>query len=221
MVKDIIIDKKNINYLDCAHIVSCILLSKQKKSEEKNQDNKSQKKNRDEENIKRRVYDALNILISASIFRRSNKVVSLIENTFHRELKKQHCYTGLIQLNKIKYKRLELVGMIKKYAIVKNIIERNKANPCNEKINVPFSMVHRADGKSGKVKLESTENCKAYTVMSGTNLILRGDLNALLSSKMCQEISRSKFDKYVDETKVAMKSKLGSYPTYLDTQIPM
>ena len=86
---------------------------------------------------------------------------------------------------------------------------------------MPFSMVHRADGKGGKVKLESTANFKAYTVMSGTNLILRGDMNALLCSKMCQEISRSKFDKYVDETKVALKNKHGSYPVYLDTQIPM
>ena len=221
LVKNIIVDKKTISYPDCAHIVTCILYESQRKLDVKNQSKESAKRHRDEQNIKRRVYDALNILVSGNIFTFNNKLVGLMENSFLKETQKQNSFGLLIYLNKIKYKRIELIGMIKKYAIVKSIIERNKANPTDVKISMPFSMVHRADEKGGHVKLESTANRKFFTIMSKTNIILSGDMNALLSSRMCSEMSRSSFDKYVNETKVGLKNKLGYVPFFQETKIPM
>ena len=87
---------------------------------------------------------------------------------------------------------------------------------------MPFSIVHKAVDGGGPVKVESVANSKLVTIMSKNNTILRGDLNALLTSRMSAEISRIKFDQYAAEAKATMLDKLGEIPQFLiENEIPL
>ncbi|KRX01514.1 hypothetical protein PPERSA_01417 [Pseudocohnilembus persalinus] len=74
-VKQIVQEKKKTSYKDVAET----LVKQMKELYNGHLSEKEQQK--DEQNIKRRVYDALNVLIAANVIQKHGKVVSSIENT--------------------------------------------------------------------------------------------------------------------------------------------
>ena len=124
---------------------------------------------KDEKNIRRRVYDALNVLISVGVLsKQSKKVQPLKKNNQNK-------------LHKIKY----LKALTEKYLLLKGLIERNKfLKKSFKSLFLPFSLisVSKQDEKPVKVlanfqrtnvtvKLsQSFEICNSDDLLSKTNI---------------------------------------------------
>lgn len=81
---------------------------------------------KDEKNIRRRVYDALNVLISVGVLSKDNKKVQVV----HKEP------------NPIMEKLKKLKDLTEKYLILKSLITRNKQQKRTEKsIFMPFNVI--------------------------------------------------------------------------------
>lgn len=83
-----------------------------------------------------------------------------------------------LQYNIVKYKKLELLGMIKKYAIVKNIIARNKLHPKEKKVSMPFVLIHKAGKKPCDIDYVKSEDNKKVSLFSTGDMTLHGNMQA-------------------------------------------
>ena len=171
-------------------------------------------------NIYRRVYDAQNILAGACILEKRNKSIFLPETSFYKEVYQQKLCEAKAPYNKLKYKRLELVGMIKKYAIIKHYIERNKAHASEARIYLPFVTIGRGANKGGYVKAENILDEKKAYVTSEINLKMHGDLQSLMIFKACRQIPDNSYNAYIKEVTQKIEQKFNYVPEYLKGSIP-
>ena len=110
--------------------------------------------------------------------------------------------------------------MIKKYAAVKHLIQRNKICESTERINFPFVIIGRGASKGGYIKLETTKNDKKASVMSQINLKMHGDLQSLLMFKACRDIPDTQYNGYIKEVIDKIGQKFNNIPAYLKYHIP-
>lgn len=125
-VRDIVSKKKKTSYKEVAEALLQDLSQKLK--------GKSQSEiSKEEQNVKRRVYDALNVLIAAEILRKEGKLVCFEHSASGSQGKKKQKYDkeGLLeQIQEIKKRKKEkmeaLQELVFKSLALKNLIRRNK-----------------------------------------------------------------------------------------------
>lgn len=87
-------------------------------------------------------------------------------------------YENKLQYNLVKYKRIQLIGMIKKYAIVRNIIARNKIDPQEKKVGMPFVLVHKCDKKAKDIEFTKSKDSRIVSLFSSGDMRLHGNMQA-------------------------------------------
>jgi len=152
-VRDIVSKRKKTSYKEVADALLQDLSQKLK--------GKSQSEiSKEEQNVKRRVYDALNVLIAADILRKEGKLVccepSAVINSQGKKKNKQDKGSLLEQLQELKRRKKEKVEALQelvfKSLAIKNLVRRNK-----EKAEIEL-MVKKGVGANSLKKNSSTSN---------------------------------------------------------------
>ena len=68
--------------------------------------------------------------------------------------------------------------MIKKYTIVRHLIQRNNAQPSDPQIKLPFVTIGRGDAISGNIKAANSIDGKKIYLRSEINFKMHGDLQS-------------------------------------------
>ena len=221
-VKNIIVSEKASTSSGCSQIIYDIMIAEIKSNQDKAKNIIPPKADdRTEINIKLRVNDAQKILIAANIFQETNKQISLSKGLFSSEVRKYKLFGLKTQQNRIKYKKIELCGMIKKYAILKNIMARNKIIPSEKKIAMPFLMVHRKNHNTSKMWLEQLENDKKALILCTGDVVMHGYMKVQLSSKMVQTMPNFAFKTYIKEAVQKLSDHMGFTPSFLEEESPV
>lgn len=101
---------------------------------------------RDEKNIRRRVYDALNVLIAADILEKKGKLVSL---RAHNYVKKAPETDSMLN------KRQKLKELVDQYSSTKGLVSRNMKKCTNTQIfKIPFVVVMTSDTVKSELNLD-------------------------------------------------------------------
>lgn len=221
-VKDIIIVNKSTTYPRCAEMISSMFAAELKIRQKTTESSKLLEIIEKEKiNVMRSVYQTQNILISAKIFQEVDKTVTLDENAFRIDVSRYRWFAFNTQQKLIEYKRAQLCGMIKKYAILKNIIARNKITPKKSHISMPFLVVHRTDHHNSKMSLEKSEDDKTAKIFCTGDIIMHGHMKAQLSSKIVKTLPDHGFAIYIKEAIAKISEKQGSIPSFLEEGGPL
>lgn len=94
------------------------------------------------------------------------------------DVMRSRLYENKSNYNIIKYKRMELMGMIKKYAIVKNIIARNKLYPQEKRIGMPFALIHASGKDASDIDYIKSADKRKVSLFSTGDMTLHGNMQA-------------------------------------------
>lgn len=125
---------------------------------------------KEEQNVKRRVYDALNVLIAANVLKKVNKNVYYNESGFFnfittkkemasaQEVKhrREHLLRELDRKEVENFKKkLHLKDLLTKLFAVKNLIKKNKVGNRNRFVSFPFMLASPSNCSDSHVTLTS------------------------------------------------------------------
>ncbi|CAG9323684.1 unnamed protein product [Blepharisma stoltei] len=139
---------------------------------------------KEEKNIRRRVYDAINVLIAAGVLERDEKNVrwkaefnvgELVEKREFLEKRKRE----------VDAKRLEFKEILNKYLAIQNLINRNTINPKGEPaLQFPFLLVSTSDSPTNSMSIKVNSSATALELKFGEAITMFGDMDVLISLKM-------------------------------------
>ncbi|OAG29043.1 transcription factor Dp-1 [Nematocida displodere] len=121
----------------------------------------------EDKNIKRRIYDALNVMCAVDIVRKDKKMVYLIDNTLcecaseidKRLLSLGHATTSTSKLReRIEEKERHLEDVLRRKDLLLQLIERNKEKEeteDKEKLHFPFIII--STGKKSRIDCETND----------------------------------------------------------------
>ena len=160
----------------------------------------NEKSLKDEKNIRRRIYDSLNVMKSMKLFNRDSNSKTImwnydqefdplneIENKNEGDEKNNDCKIDsgyIVELKKdIKEKKEKVILLSKELQGLKNVLERNKREdenvPENKKLYFPFIVIEFPNNKDPKVNVALNENqTKAHFGFDEADAMY-GDLDAV------------------------------------------
>ena len=147
-------------------------------------DNEGPERVKEEKNVRRRVYDAINVLIAAGVLERNGKNVSWKENwenvendSRKSELEKRR--------RRIEEKKIGLQNFINKLLAIKFLIHRNKKNiTLKPAVRFPFIILSTLDAPKNTMSIKVNPNATFLQIKLGKPIHLFGDMDVLLSLKM-------------------------------------
>lgn len=139
-------------------------------------------KEKEEKNIRRRVYDALNVLIAAGVMGKRGKLVVWrgAELCYQPPTESQERYQ-----NSVYEKRRQLQELVEQYSSLKALIDRNKRKAGTDRVYLPASLVT----STGKAHISmSLDSRQPELCISSPAPVIKHDL---LSSLSCLRLSKS------------------------------
>lgn len=142
---------------------------------------------KDEKNIRRRVYDALNVLISAGVLHKVNKKVQVVKNVPNPDTEKAK----------------KLKGLTEKFLMLKCVIERNQARKRNNQgIFLPFNLIvtGKKAEKSISVSIGLHRNCakikinQEFSILNSDELLRKMNLSVNFESVPAELLGFFKFE---------------------------
>lgn len=180
IVQEIVVKKQSTTYKEVAQIIlndtlnsgSLQLSSKPEIAKE-------------EQNIKRRVYDALNVLISAGILLKEGKRVR--KNDVNKKIKISSKQMSIKALrNALVQKKSNLEKKTQQLELlsdeldgIKRLIARNKAAPTNKYISFPFIIVKPSALPNTEIKVNKQADCLKFALYSNHQFQVYGDLEVV------------------------------------------
>ncbi|CAD8149931.1 unnamed protein product [Paramecium octaurelia] len=137
---------------------------------------------KDEQNIKRRVYDALNVMIASKVLKKEGKkVISGMQGKTKTRRNETDNQKEELQTSKsiIKEKKKRLKELFTKMIALENLIKRNSTNELKNKFMFPILTLQ---GNQQQIKLRM--DSKVLKIMSQQRLVLHADLDILVQMKM-------------------------------------
>jgi len=145
--------------------------------------NKTKRKAKEEQNVKRRVYDALNVLIAAKVLRKASKIVYFNDSDTDRNYKhEKKCLSKSLQQKEmiIKKKKIQLTNLVEKFVEIKGLIDRNIANQPKAQVKFPFLLIGPAGGNNTVVTFEMQPDYMKLLLQSNKEMMVYGDLEVLI-----------------------------------------
>ncbi|CAG9314043.1 unnamed protein product [Blepharisma stoltei] len=139
---------------------------------------------KEEKNVRRRVYDAINVLIAAGVLERNGSTVNWKEEWSALEIDEKR--NELEKRRKeVEAKRNEFKEILNKYLAIQNLIYRNTNNPKTPPaIQFPFIVVSTADSHKNSMSIRVNKTATSLTLKFQEHATLFGDMDVLLSLKM-------------------------------------
>ena len=154
-----------------------------------------EKNGKEEQNIKRRVYDALNVLVSSGYLIKEGKIVRKNEvskriKTFSKQSQIESLRTSLAQQkDSIKSKKIQLEKNKYEVECLHRLIERNKTRSDNNLISLPFFIVKASNSDSSNMHIKKQIDCQKYGLFSNRPFEFFGDLE-IVSMLERQNVSK-------------------------------
>jgi transcription factor Dp-1 len=139
---------------------------------------------KEEKNVRRRVYDAINVLIAADVLERNGRNVSWKENWDHVEtdLRKEEVEK---RIKRVEEKKKNLQAAINKYLAIRVLIHRNKKNTSlRPAIRFPFIVLSTPDVAKNTMSIKVNANTTFLQIKLAKPISLFGDMDILLSLQM-------------------------------------
>ncbi|RNA18451.1 transcription factor Dp-1 isoform X1 [Brachionus plicatilis] len=152
----------------------------------------------DQKNVRRRVYDALNVLMAMNIISKEKKEIRWIGLPCNT---KQECNDLEIdrskRLDRIEQKSQTLKNLILEHIAIKSLIERNKMQSENKsKIELPFVALC-TDNKTA-IDLNITNDRKEYSIQLDNTFEISSDIDILKRLGLTCDLGETKTDKILD-----------------------
>lgn len=144
---------------------------------------------REEKNVRRRVYDAINVLIAAGILEKHGKRVTWREEWDSIELDDLNLQYDK-RLTAVKDKRAELSEALKRYISMKHLLHRNSQSPPQSaKVSFPFIIVSTNDNQfnsvtTSQVGIHTSQAATSVKLKFAQHMTLLGDVDILMKLKM-------------------------------------
>ena len=214
-VRDIVYDKKKTSYKEVADT-----LIMEDQTENDNPDvglpyghegnvslkikKPTKKKAKLDANVRRRVYDALNVLIAARVLKKHAKEVFFNNNSFERNYKHEKSSRDN-QLQAKEYclhrKKIQLTNLIKKFIAVKSLINRNSNSAIPPEVRFPFQLVMPTGGTDTVVTFEMQPDYKKLLLGSNKEIQFNGDLEVLVMLSIHLNLSMKKHKTLLQQIK--------------------
>jgi Transcription factor DP/E2F/DP family winged-helix DNA-binding domain len=139
---------------------------------------------KEEKNIRRRFYDAINILIAAEVLEKDGRNVYWKEKweSVETESIKNDLF---IKRKKVEEKKKELQSVLNKFLAIKQLIYRNsKSTNSKPAIRFPFIVVSTPDNPKNTMSIKINPEATSLHLKSAQLLSLFGDMDILLSLNM-------------------------------------
>ena len=209
LIKSLVVGGQKCTYKELTDTVCKIVLP-----EKTGQINGLLKKDRETKDVTKRIHDALNALIGASILGRKNDWIFLPHNVFCKEVYTHRKAKVEKQYETVKNKRIELIGMIKKYSLIKGQIIRNQNEPSNSHFNLPFVIVRRGSKDNGCCKVATTSNDQKAIIYSQIRLQVFGDFKTMEVAKFLPMDITLETNTFTYEAISMIKKNFGEIPSY-------
>lgn len=177
LVKNLLDSNESLSYNDVTNLI--INSSIEKDSFEKN------RPVNEKQNIKRRVYDALNVLIAAGVLIKVGKMVkkNLTDNKININSNRIDIENIKINLkskkNLIKSKKSDLRKKKKNLLILKSLIERNKKSNDEKLVNFPFLVIQPTIKQFTHLNMTMQSNKQKLCISSNHQINFYGDLEII------------------------------------------
>ncbi|OMJ73024.1 hypothetical protein SteCoe_28380 [Stentor coeruleus] len=136
---------------------------------------------KEEKNVRRRVYDAINVLIAAEVLERNGRNVSWKEKWDSVEIDMRKNETEK-RRKRVEEKKKDLQIVLNKYLAIKHLINRNSRG-LNYKpaISFPFIVVSTPDIPKNSMSIKVNSNATSLHLKLAKPISLFGDMDILLS----------------------------------------
>mmetsp|Transcript_20267 Transcript_20267/g.37847 ORF Transcript_20267/g.37847 Transcript_20267/m.37847 type:complete len:404 (+) Transcript_20267:9932-11143(+) len=135
---------------------------------------------REEKNVRRRVYDAINVLIAAGVLDKDGKNVIWKEKWDAVEVEDRR---GEVEASRevVKAKRAELSEILNKYVAIQHLVHRNKkALTTSQRVHFPFLMVGTSDSPDNSMSIRANPNGSSIHLKMARHFSMFGDMDVLL-----------------------------------------
>lgn len=135
---------------------------------------------REEKNVRRRVYDAINVLIAAGVLDKDGKSVIWKEKWDAVEVEDRRKEVEASR-EVMKAKRAELSEILNKYVAIQHLVHRNKkAMSSSQRVNFPFLMVASSDSPDNSMSIRANPNGSSIHLKLARHFSMFGDMDVLL-----------------------------------------
>lgn len=180
IVQDIVAKKQSTTYKEVANII----LDDSIKSGNLPTSSKIELA-KEEQNIKRRVYDALNVLISAGILLKEGKKVR--KNDVNKKIKISSKLMTIKSLKSTLQQKKTNLELMKKnldrtsheLECLKRLIARNKKEPSQKYIAFPFFVVKPSPLENTDLKIQKQVDCQKFALYSNHEFNIYGDMEVV------------------------------------------
>lgn len=139
---------------------------------------------KEEKNVRRRVYDAINVLIAAEVLERNGRNVSWkekwdnVESDLNRGEHEK-------RIRKVEDKKRELQVILSKYLAIKHLMHRNsRSSHYRPAIMFPFIVVSTPDTPKNTMSIKVNANATSLHLKLAKPICLFGDVDILLALKL-------------------------------------
>ena len=148
---------------------------------------------KEEKNVRRRVYDAINVLIAAGVLERDGRTVSWQKSCDPIEINQKKCESEKFR-KKIQEKSKVLQGVLNKYIAIQHLMHRNSKNMKNKPaIQFPFIMLSTPDIPKNTMSIRVNSKAtflqlkfsKTVTIFGDMDILFALNLHRLSLSQIC------------------------------------
>jgi transcription factor Dp-1 len=147
-------------------------------------DNEGPERVKEEKNVRRRVYDAINVLIAADAVNRNGKYVNWKDNWDGFEIDSRKSEVEK-RRKRVEEKKTALQNAINKLLAIKFLIHRNKKNKgLTPAVQFPFVVLSTPDVQKNTMSIKVNQNATFLQIKLAKPINLFGDMEILLALKM-------------------------------------
>lgn len=149
---------------------------------------------KEEKNVRRRVYDAINVLIAAGVLERDGRTVSWQKKCDPIEVNQKKLDTDKLR-KKVQDKGKNLAGVLNKYVAIQHLMHRNAKNLKGKSaIQFPFIMLSTPDIPKNTMSIRVNSKAtylqlkfnKAVTIFGDMDILFALNLHKLSMGQICQ-----------------------------------
>ena len=190
-----------------------------------------------EQNVRRRVYDALNVLIAANVLKKTGKNVCFngadlffvipyknekLPHNFTQKTNNNHLTRFHTQKENNQKKKAYLKSLLIKLISLKNLLKRNSKNSQEQLISYPFIVVTPSKSNSCEINMEMNITRNRLSQVSDNKILMYSDQEALqlieiaksggFSTKKLIETVKSSFPNHANDIISALKFQYNDQP---------
>ena len=160
---------------------------------------------REEKNVRRRVYDAMNVLIAAGVLERNGRYVSWKEDWQTVESDTQTNELDRLRTT-VEAKREAVRAMLNRLVAVRHLIDRNAEDaPGKPALSMPFLFLATEDSPQNSMSILSSARgnslklkcCKRLYFVEDFQVLLALDLHKLSHNQLCAYLPSADLLKYM------------------------